>query len=475
MLSGHCAIVVCASSRHRATSNDDDIEHGCDVRSFGGRRRCISGSCRLLLPEQPVLQLIEIDIDNRRRIESEYLRQSEAADDRVTERLANLRAAPRTHHHRHGAEQRRHRRHQDRAKALDAGLVDRFLGRQAFVLFGLHGEIHQHDAVLLDDANQQYEADDRDHAQIDVHRQQQQQRADAGRGQRRDNRDRVDQALIEHAEDQVDNEQRREYENRRALQRRAEGLGVALEAGLERQRRVQRFFDRLNIAYRLANRGARCEVERDCHRRELTCVVNHKRRNLYSRIDQRGYRHLLSARRFDIDAVERFGSILEFGVDLQDDMVLLQGGVDRGDDTLAEGVVERIVDRVGQDAVARGDIALDRDVEQRPGIQLIGGDIGDAVERLELFEEQVRPMVEFALVGVVQGVLKLGLVQPRADRNVLSSLHIKGNALDLGEVRPQPRYHLVDWATLLFGLELNEYTTIVDRVEATAGPRRRSH
>ena len=93
------------------------------------------------------------------------------------------------------------------------------------------------------------------------------------------------------------------------------------------------------------------------------------------------------------------------------DMVLLQGGVHGRDDTLAEGVVERVVDRVGQDAVARGDFALDRDVEHRPGIELIGGDVGDAGDRLDLVEEQRRPMVEFAGIGVVHGVLKLGLVQ----------------------------------------------------------------
>jgi hypothetical protein len=87
-------------------------------------------------PEYPRLQLVKVDVDNRRRIEGENLRQGEAADDGVAERLPNFRAAPRTHHHRHAAEQRRHRRHQDRTKALDAGLVDRFLGRQAFALFG---------------------------------------------------------------------------------------------------------------------------------------------------------------------------------------------------------------------------------------------------------------------------------------------------------------------------------------------------
>ena len=56
--------------------------------------------------------------------------------------------------------------------------------------------------------------------------------------------------------------------------------------------------------------------------------------------------------------------------------------------------------------------------------------------RLDLVEEQRRPMVEFAGIGVVQGVLKLGLVQPRADGDVLRGLHVKRDALDLGEVGP---------------------------------------
>ena len=75
------------------------------------------------------------------------------------------------------------------------------------------------------------------------------------------------------------------------------------------------------------------------------------------------------------------GPVLELGIDLQDDVVLVQRRVHGRDDALAEGVVERVVDRGGQDAVARGDLALDRDVEQRPGIELVGGDVGDARER----------------------------------------------------------------------------------------------
>ena len=42
-----------------------------------------------------------------------------------------------------------------------------------------------------------------------------------------------------------------------------------------------------------------------------------------------------------------------------------------------------------------------------------------------------------------------------ADRDVLSRLHIERDALDLGEVGPQPRDHLVDRVTLVVRLELN--------------------
>src|SRR5204862_6479715 len=73
------------------------IGGGCDARSFGGLWLCVSGGCLLLLfPEQPALQPVEVDVDNRRRIERENLRQREPADDGVAERLADLRADART-------------------------------------------------------------------------------------------------------------------------------------------------------------------------------------------------------------------------------------------------------------------------------------------------------------------------------------------------------------------------------------------
>ena len=135
---------------------------------------------------------IEVEIDDRRRIKREKLRYEQAADDGIAERLANLRADAGAQHHRHAAEQRRHRGHQDRPEAHHAGPVDRFLGGQALVTLDLQSKIDQHDAVLLDDADEQDDANDRDHAQIVVNRHQQQQRAEPGRREGRDDGDRVD-------------------------------------------------------------------------------------------------------------------------------------------------------------------------------------------------------------------------------------------------------------------------------------------
>ena len=96
-----------------------------------------------------------------------------------------------------------------------------------------------------------------------------------------------------------------------------------------------------------------------------------------------------------------------------------------------------------------GDVALDRDVEHRPGIELIGRDVDDPRDRSDLVEEERRPMVELAGVGVVQGILILGLGHAPADRDVLRGLHVERDALDLGEIGAQSRDHLVDRVTFV--------------------------
>ena len=151
----------------------------------------------------------------------------------------------------------------------------------------MQGEIDQHDAVLLDDADQQDDADDRDHAEIEVSRHQQQQCSQPRRRQRRDDGDGVDQALIQYAEDEIDHEQRGGDQDRRGRQRIPEGLRVALETRLQRQRLAELLLDMLDGRCRIADRRAGQQVERDRHRRELALVVDHERGDLDHAVDQR--------------------------------------------------------------------------------------------------------------------------------------------------------------------------------------------
>ena len=67
---------------------------------------------------------------------------------------------------RHGGQ----RRHEDRTEAFHAGLANGLLRRQTPRPFGVEREVDKHDAVLLDDTDQQNDADKRDHRQVHARR-----------------------------------------------------------------------------------------------------------------------------------------------------------------------------------------------------------------------------------------------------------------------------------------------------------------
>ena len=83
---------------------------------------------------------------------------------------------------RNAGEHCRRRRHQDRAESQKAGFPDRIHGLHVPVTLGRDREIDEHDAVLLDDPDQQNDADDADNRKIHVPEIERKQRADAGRG-----------------------------------------------------------------------------------------------------------------------------------------------------------------------------------------------------------------------------------------------------------------------------------------------------
>jgi hypothetical protein len=120
---------------------------------------------------EPVLELTEIDIDHRRREQRQGLADDQAADHGVAERLPNLGAGAGSQHERHAAEDGRHRGHHDRTEAQQRRAANGVLRGEMLVLFRGHREIDEHDAVLLNDAYQEDDADQRDQAEIEVEQQ----------------------------------------------------------------------------------------------------------------------------------------------------------------------------------------------------------------------------------------------------------------------------------------------------------------
>ena len=99
------------------------------------------------------------------------------------------------------------------AEAEKAGLVDGLFGFHSLIAFGFEGEVDHHDGVLLDDSDEQNDADEGDDRKIDVEDEQGEDSADASGREGRENRDGVDVAFVQHAENDVDDDQCRKDED----------------------------------------------------------------------------------------------------------------------------------------------------------------------------------------------------------------------------------------------------------------------
>ena len=93
----------------------------------------------------------------------------------------------------------------------------------------MQSDVDHHDGVLLHDADQHDDADDRDDIQVEAEELQRQQRAETGGGQAGEDCHRVDEALIQHSENHIDHENRGQQQDALALERILEDLRRALE------------------------------------------------------------------------------------------------------------------------------------------------------------------------------------------------------------------------------------------------------
>ncbi len=319
-------------------------------------------------------------------------------------------------------------------RRLQHGLI----GRQALVALRVQREVHHQNGVFLHDADEQNDADDGDHREVMPGGHQRQQRADAGRGQGGQNGDRVDVALIQHAQHDIHGGHSGEQQPELVGQRRLKGAGRALEGDGHRggQRSLLgRLLDRVD---RFAQRHAGRELEGNERRRKLAQMVDGQRRG--TRLDggDGGQRNRLPVASREIHAVERAKALVGLFFHAEHHAVLRRLGEDGRHQPLAEGVVQRAVDRAHADAQARGRAAVHVHISLQALVLQIAGHAGELRQRLEPVHQRGVGARELRGAGGRQAELIGVAAGDVVDGQVLHRLQIGCYAFDLGGARVEP-------------------------------------
>ena len=263
-------------------------------------------------------------------------------------------------------------------------------------------------------------------------------------GQRGQDRDRVNEALVEHAENEVDRDQRGQDQDRLIGQRRLEGLGRPLEAPAKRRGEAGLTLGALDRLHGVAQRHAQGQVERQRHGRELPLVAHQQRRRARREAGEGAERHLRAGVGADVDPGERVRALLEVGGDLQHDAVLVALGEDGRDLALTERVVERVVDGLGGHAQTRGGVAVDHDHRLQPAVLLVGGHVAQLGQIAETVQHLRREGVQLVQVRALQRVLVLGVGLAAADPDVLHRLQEQRGARYPAQLAAQAGDDLID-------------------------------
>ena len=134
-------------------------------------------------------------------------------------------------------------------------------------------------------------------------------------------------------------------------------------------------------------------------------------------------------RRLDVDLVEAVELALHLRQDLQDHVVAVQLREILRHLPLAEGVVERVVDQLRRDAVARGLVAIDVERQGRAWVCWSVATSRNSGRLLQLVQDLRRPVAEFVEIGILQRVLELRARRAAADVDVLRGLQEQPRAL----------------------------------------------
>src|SRR5260370_26152495 len=140
------------------------------------------------ISRESLRQIVEENVDDRRRVQREYLAYEKSTDHGYSQRPAQFRTDSMSKRQRQTAKQRGHSRHHDWSETQQAGFVDGIGRAFAVTPFSIEREVHHHDAIFFDDANHHHQADDGNDAEIQYRKNKREQRANDSGGECRKNR-----------------------------------------------------------------------------------------------------------------------------------------------------------------------------------------------------------------------------------------------------------------------------------------------
>ncbi len=129
----------------------------------------------------------------------------------------------------------------------------------------------------------------------------------------------------------------------------------------------------------------------------------------------------------------------ELRLDFEDDVVLMGLRVEGRHLALTERVVERVVERLRSHAEARRGHAIDVERKRIPIRLLIGDDVLQLRELLELSDELARPGRELDRVRIFERVLELRAAHAILDREILHRLQVSAYPLNRLHLRAQTK------------------------------------
>src|ERR1700746_648962 len=109
----------------------------------------------------------------------------------------------------------------------------------------------------------------------------------------------------------------------------------------------------------------------------------------------------------NVDIFQGVWRLLKLRVSFQDNVILVELSINGGDLTLAEGVVERVVNIGGQYAKARSGGAIDGEVAEEGAVELVAGNVTKFGKFFQAIDKTRNPVGELFRVNVLQAVLKL--------------------------------------------------------------------